>query len=167
MANQTAAQRLWYVKHRARLVRRALAYYRLNRDVINAKRRPAHVGPRQFSGLSSIEYHRRRYAMQIRPDRFALRIRVLQVVSRRKVPACVKCGLTDVRILTINHKKGGGCQHRRQIGPDSVWRGLVAGTLPRKDYDVRCHNCNWLFEWERGRRALPYDWREIYRKATT
>ena len=30
------------------------------------------------------------------------------------------------------------------------------------DLDVRCYNCNILYEYEQGRRNLPLNWKELY-----
>ena len=57
-------------------------------------------------------------------------------------PLCVGCGLTDVRVLTIDHRAGGGTQHRRDVVSS---HGLYKAVLedPSK-YQVLCHNCNWI-----------------------
>ena len=66
---------------------------------------------------------------------------------------CVVCGVTDLRILTINHKNGGGTKDRK--ARIKVYRELRNGSRDKKDYDVRCFNCNILYDYERGIRRVP------------
>ncbi len=68
---------------------------------------------------------------------------------------CVKCKITDVRILTINHKSG----KRKTKGSEKVdeggkrlYRNILNGDEDLNNIEVRCYNCNILYEYERGRR---------------
>lgn len=56
---------------------------------------------------------------------------------------CEGCGITDQRVLTIDHRGGGGSQARRNGGPKQIqfYKLVVANPAP---YRVLCHNCNWL-----------------------
>jgi DNA-directed RNA polymerase subunit RPC12/RpoP len=57
---------------------------------------------------------------------FTNKIEYLQRLSGKRIPECIKCGERDLRVLTENH--------------------LIDG---RKD--VRCMNCNFRYEYEKGR----------------
>ena len=63
---------------------------------------------------------------------------------------CVKCGNTDIRVLQINHKNGGGRQDRKGR-PYRFYREIVNGKRDREGYDVRCANCNILYQYEIGK----------------
>ncbi len=67
---------------------------------------------------------------------------------------CVACGIDDVRVLQINHKLGDG-KKDRGLG-QSLLKAIVYGDLT-KDFDIRCANCNILYEYELGRRELPIE----------
>lgn len=66
---------------------------------------------------------------------------------------CVVCGETDLRILQINHLNGGGRKEMNN-GRNShyFYRDIINGTRTTDDLDVRCANCNILYEYEVGRR---------------
>lgn len=68
---------------------------------------------------------------------------------------CVVCGITDMRILQINHLNGGGQQESR-FGID-MYQAIIKGMRSTDDLDVRCANHNIIYEYESGRRALPND----------
>ena len=64
---------------------------------------------------------------------------------------CRDCGTTDTDILTIDHLKGGGQQHRKSLYKCGSGGGMISKfcSLLRKgeslppDYEVVCRNCNW------------------------
>lgn len=70
---------------------------------------------------------------------------------------CVNCGETDLRVLQINHLKG--VNHGK--GRIKWHRQIINGETT--DLDVRCANCNILYEYERGHRK---EWPLIRRQTT-
>ncbi len=63
---------------------------------------------------------------------------------------CVRCGETDRRVLQVNHLNGDG----REVRYDrrGFVMSIVKGQRTLDDLDVRCANCNILYEYERGAR---------------
>lgn len=61
---------------------------------------------------------------------------------------CVCCGETRFEFLTINHKHGGGRQHRlslkgnARVGGVNFYFWLRKQGWPQEDYDLHCFNCN-------------------------
>lgn len=59
-------------------------------------------------------------------------------------PKCACCGESEIKFLSIDHKNGGGNQHKKvthgTIGGLAGW--LVKNGFP-KGYQVLCMNCNW------------------------
>lgn len=54
---------------------------------------------------------------------------------------CANCGITDQRVLTIDHRFGGGGAHRR--GGNGL--NYYVRILKNLDgFRLLCHNCNWL-----------------------
>lgn len=106
--------------------RKLLAWQQRNRPAVNAcaKRwRDQHPG-----------YN----AARVRAFQMALRLEVLTAYGRR----CAKCGNEDVRVLTIEHKHGGGKRHLASAG--SAWailRRIKREGFP-DSYGVLCRNCN-------------------------
>ena len=76
-----------------------------------------------------------------------MRLNVLQYLGMK----CVVCGITDWRVLQVNHKNGGGMIDVRTNGAYKIFSEILSGKRPKEDYDVRCANHNILFEYERGR----------------
>jgi hypothetical protein len=76
--------------------------------------------------------------------RTALRDRAIELLGG---PVCSGCGHTDARVLTIDHREGGGTEHRRKVGPYKILRDVVAH--PEK-YQVLCWNCQFLKKLENG-----------------
>lgn len=69
----------------------------------------------------------------------ALRSRAIDAIGG---PVCVGCGFADVRALTIDHKDGGGAQHRREVvSSNGLYRAVI---LEPHKYQCLCHNCNWI-----------------------
>jgi hypothetical protein len=66
------------------------------------------------------------------------------LIIRKLGAACSVCGNTDVRVLAINHLK----DKKRKLSMGEltlIWLGK------KQDVDIRCHNCNALYEYERGK----------------
>ena len=64
---------------------------------------------------------------------------------------CVGCGITDWRILQVNHLNGGG---RREIllkGNKKIYKEILNGQR-ENEFDLRCANCNLIYEFETKRR---------------
>lgn len=68
---------------------------------------------------------------------------------------CIDCGMTDIRLLQVNHvhHDGGKDQLRRSTTKFFTW--ILKGKLPRSRFDLRWANCNILYEYESGRVSVP------------
>lgn len=47
---------------------------------------------------------------------------------------------TNILALTIDHVKGGGSKHRRNLGYSSIYKRLAREAFP-EGYQVLCMNC--------------------------
>lgn len=56
-------------------------------------------------------------------------------------PKCKCCGESTYEFLCIDHIRGGGNAHRKEIGLGHIYRWLIANKFP-KGFQVLCHNCN-------------------------
>jgi len=78
-----------------------------------------------------------------------LRLEALAVLGNR----CQGCGITDVRVLTIDHVNGGGRADRKAIGGPRIYYKWVAEHP--EPYQALCHNCNHLKRIERNENRRP------------
>lgn|SRR3990167_5983455 len=87
-----------------------------------------------------------RYRDRIKPEWLAkqkvyrehIRFAALKAYSNGK-PACACCNEKILQFLCIDHTKGGGNKHRKEIG--NIYRWLRREKYP-KGFRVLCHNCN-------------------------
>lgn len=54
---------------------------------------------------------------------------------------CRCCQERTYEFLSIDHKYGGGNEHRRKLGSKYIYSWLVSTGFP-EGYQVLCHNCN-------------------------
>lgn len=58
---------------------------------------------------------------------------------------CQRCGITDIRVLQIDHIKGRGNQERKST-VDGRGNGIIRKILkmehPETEYQILCANCN-------------------------
>jgi hypothetical protein len=94
--------------------------------------RRAEYGKKYRAGIP-IEYERRRGLVKARQFRAA----VLTYLGNR----CVHCGITDARVLQVDHVNGGGAQEKNSLGTYGIYRNVLDG-IP--GYQLLCANCNWI-----------------------
>ncbi len=65
--------------------------------------------------------------------------------------ACVRCGFSDIRALTIDHIEGIGSITRKKEGGAgyNIWSHLKRDGYP-KGYQTLCMNCQWIKKFEEG-----------------
>lgn len=95
--------------------------------------------------------------------RFMEKLNALRKVSNTLEPCCSVCGIRDIRVLTINHLNGDGAKERSATPyrVSRIYRDILKGREV-SDLDIRCYNCNVLYEYEQGRRNLPLNWENLY-----
>lgn len=65
-----------------------------------------------------------------------------QAVLTAYGPECAKCGEDDESLLQVDHKNGGGNEHRREIGQSNLYLWLRQNGFP-KGFQILCASCNW------------------------
>lgn len=80
-----------------------------------------------------------------RKYRYNLRLAALDFLGHQ----CGECGVTDFRVLQIDHVNGNGAAERRTYGnsPSKILKRVLNGD---KNYQILCANCNWLKRIEKG-----------------
>ena len=108
-----------YLIHREENVRRTKLYYE------------AHKHDEEYK-LKKRIYNRKRNQ--------SLKLEVIDHYSVGNIPQCVRCGITDLDVLCIDHINGGGGKHRRNINTGlTSW--LKLHNYP-DGYQILCANCN-------------------------
>lgn len=74
-----------------------------------------------------------------------LHIGVLRIISKNLHPKCINCGCDDIRLLEINHKKGGGTKEFEtgKYAREFYWK-IFKLERPVDDLEVLCRVCNAL-----------------------
>jgi hypothetical protein len=156
-------------------------YYRLHADIIKArsakrfkekreeilakwKAKRGHSSRRK-TGINenphSAEYRKKYYYEFLAEDVIRTRFMALQKVSGKSVPECARCGMKEWLALEINHFNGNGGKETRAKTFRKFAKEIINGSRKLDDLNVLCSSCNKLYEYERGRRRLPENWKKI------
>ena len=54
---------------------------------------------------------------------------------------CACCGESRIEFLAIDHIKGGGKKHRKNIGAGNLLYWIIRNNYPKR-FRILCHNCN-------------------------
>lgn len=57
---------------------------------------------------------------------------------------CELCSHSDIRVLELDHRAGGGTQDRKARRPSQLYRDLVSGKEDKCRFRLLCANCNRL-----------------------
>lgn len=79
-----------------------------------------------------------------------VRIRIIGLLGGR----CSKCGISDIRVLQVDHINSDGAIERRKYKQSSlkskILRDLKIDLIEAKTrYQLLCANCNWIKVWEK------------------
>lgn len=96
---------------------------------------------------------------------FKTKVAVLLKVSGASQPECCICHTNDIRVLTVNHIYGNARKEKSDFDKFGKFYLAILNNLRAiNDLEVRCYNCNILYEYERGVRNLPPNWKEILKE---
>lgn len=146
------AQQKYYLKHRDQRQVSHQKYYRTHREEIRENAKQYYLKHLEVIKARARETYRRNPEVHkelSRKNLWEIRRKVINLFGG----GCIICGITDLRILTLNHKNG--CGTKKRTGNMKVYRELLSGQRNKDDYDVRCFNCNMLYDYERGIRKVP------------
>lgn len=80
----------------------------------------------------------------------------LQRISGKRIPRCVKCGERDIRILSANHIQTLPREKLKKDRGAYLNTKVINGKRKLNDLEVRCFNCNRMYEFERKRLFFEY-----------
>jgi hypothetical protein len=136
----------YYQSHRLELIEKRKLYYQTHKDEIKARAKNKIIDP-----LKKREYSRKKYERY--KDKIITRIKEYSRLLKLKVVtyygngicACVKCGFSDIRALTIDHINGEGHKHRKDssIRGNHVYLWLKKNNYP-EGFQTLCMNCQMI-----------------------
>ncbi len=139
----------WYLKNkeiiRKQRIEKRKKWNKGNRDKVNASKRKYYLRHR---GLFKAQ--RKRYVAKypqivrklMRKYGQKVKLEVLTYYGGGKV-ACVKCGFSDIRALSIDHIDGGGTHHRVELHHRNIYAWLRKNNYP-EGYQTLCMNCQFI-----------------------
>lgn len=93
--------------------------------------------------LRQTEEYKRNMRGYIHNHNQQLKERVLGYYSNGQ-PKCVRCGNSDLRVLSLDHIANNGYQHRKEVGAGySIYRWAERNNYP-KGLQALCMNCQWI-----------------------
>jgi len=79
--------------------------------------------------------------------RWRSKLRVIEMLGG----ACANCGQINPLVLSVNHLEGRNGDYKGAI----LYRKIETGERSTADLDLRCLNCQRLYEYTRGALRLP------------
>lgn len=108
---------------------------------------PAKDGPSSFKEFGGLDMYR-------------LKWEVFSAYSPTGLPQCSRCGIEDLRVLTLDHINRDGAAMRKDLMGDERLGGIAYYHKMRKlnfppGHQTLCSNCHRIVEWERCYRKPP------------
>ena len=139
--NNKEKARQWYQDNKERAKEAARNYYQANKEKKIASAKEYAKTHREQRRASGKRYYQK-YKMEQKPHRGLKRkSTVLAHYGLEGNLACVNCGFSDIRALTIDHKGGGGNKHRKAVG--NIYLYLLRNNFP-SGYQTLCMNCQFI-----------------------
>ncbi len=135
--------RKWYVDNIERAKERNRQYYLNHREAIIEKNRlytEAHMDEKRRNARRYYHKNKEKVLKYTRAYMIQLRGKILTHYGKGKL-ACLQCGFTDIRALSIDHIKGSGNQHRKTV--KNLYHYLQRNNLPG-GYQTLCMNCQFI-----------------------
>ena len=117
-------------------------YYRNNKNTILKRQAKYYSENKEKISKSHVLYYKKTRYKTEREHYFEMRIRIIYYYSKGKM-CCKCCGEKHLQFLAIDHKKGGGYQHRKKhnLWSKKIYKWIIDKGFP-KGFQILCHNCN-------------------------
>jgi exonuclease VII large subunit len=138
----------YYKSHKAEFSNRSRSYYETHKEELRKYHKEHYRANKDKYRKQSKEYieaHRDGYKKLRSSSHNKLKLECLKHYGNGKL-ACVRCGYSDIRALSIDHTKGGGSKHIKLI-KSGLYRWLKKNNFP-KDYQTLCMNCQLIKKFE-------------------
>ena len=128
---RTEYQRRYRKEHKEENIKANKKYRQNHKEAIRERRR------------KDYQLHKEKRKASQKDFRERCKVEILTTYSTGDIPECVRCKITDIDVLTIDHVNGGGFQERKKlgVGGGGFYLWLKRQGFP-KGYQVLCANCN-------------------------
>ena len=136
--------KIYRQKNKEVIAIRAKEYYQNNKINISKYNREWQKKNRDKMCKYSLKWrkkHPEKYKKLTRDTYRRRKLKAFQIISSKTIPECVNCGVTDLRLLEVNHKNLGGRKDIRKLG-SKFYCQIVSGERKVDDLEVRCRVCN-------------------------
>lgn len=83
---------------------------------------------------------------KLRTKHWETKVKVIELLGGK----CANCGIADIRLLQVNHKARESHLASERRSSTKLFNWILRGKLPMEAYDLRCANCNILYEYQLG-----------------
>lgn len=139
MRDKKEYNKRWRLAHPQKVDEYNKRYYEAHRELIKERSAIASKKRRERVGKRQIAEENRHYTQ--------LRKRLVLTHYGNGKLACVRCGFSNIRALSIDHINGGGCRGRKGFGGNYWYHWLIKNNYPQ-GYQTLCMNCNWIKRFE-------------------
>lgn len=124
-------------------------YYLANKERFAERKRIYREEHKEHNHLYAIQYYKknRKRLTDGRTNYVKLlRRKVVNLLGSK----CIKCGISDYRVLAIDHVNNDGSKERKIMKSISIFYTYLLNlnhedkTTFFKRYQILCHNCNWI-----------------------
>jgi len=139
------------IKHKEEIREKQMIYYNKNKEKYMAESKIWHQKNRKKTNE-----HKKKWRDNNKVQVKEYGIKYRNFIKKKALDIlggsfCVKCKTLDLRVLTINHKNLDGCKEKEKT---KICTNIINGKRNTSDLEVRCYNCNILYEYEMGRRIF-------------
>lgn len=119
-------------------------YYIIKKEELQIKRKKWREKNKEKLKIKQKEYQERKkeeIKIKSKLHRDKIKLEVLKYYSENEIPNCKMCGENHNEFLEIDHIKGGGREHKRNINRSTLHIWLKKNNYPI-GYQILCSNCN-------------------------
>ena len=115
-----------------------------------------HISKRYVASRACVECHKehsKSYSPQRRTQQREFRRKQRQRILDKLGNQCASCGISDFRVLQVDHINGGGRKDIESFSSHNMY--IKSILLDQTDkFQLLCANCNWIKKYENG--EVPY-----------
>ena len=154
MTDRTEYYKQWYKNTRTERIKYSHEWYLKNKARVkaNSKRSKQRI----YNNPTRYAEYKKYNALKARVERLQVKAKVMRHYSPNL--KCMRCGISNIHVLSIDHIQGNGKQHRQNIGNIggfAFYRWLHRNKYPL-GFQVLCMNCQFIKRVENNETKRKY-----------